>query len=290
MGACVRVCVRACMRSCVRVCMRACECVCVCACGCVCMRVRAGVCITLDITDIQLTEAYKRAVQSKGEVTFPCVRCMLCGQGRVGKSSLLATLLEEDFVANRVSTLCLDLAMVWCCVGRSGAWKRLDDSKRAQHMKELLARQSMDPADSTVSSDESGSEEPASSPVEESGLSTASPSAPGTTLPSSGSSASPLDPMSSAIADVVQLVLSHGFSEHPFEQLATESFAALHAWDLAGQESYRCIHSMVCPHLRAVYLIVYNAMDPIVEKAAPSTYNRSGVEKPIGQALAKQTS
>ena len=189
----------------------------------------------------------------------------------MGKSSLLATLLEEDFVPNRDSTCCLDLAMVWCCVGCSGAWTRLDDSKRAEHMRELLARHS---------------EEPVSSQVEESGLSTTSPSASVTTLPSSGNFASSLDPMSIAIADVVQQVLSSGISE----QLATESFAALHAWDLAGQESYRCIHSMVCPHSRAAYLIVYNAKRPIVEEAAPSTFNRSGVEKPIKQVLAKQTS
>ena len=218
----------------------------------------------------------------------------------MGKSSLLATLLEEDFVANRVSTLCLDLAMVWCCVGCSGAWKRLDDGERVEHMRELLARQSVDPADSTVSSDEPGSEEPASSPDEESGLSTTSPSAPVTTSPSSVRRSasgnfsqvlpSPLDTMSSTIAHVVQLVLSPGFSEHLFEQLATESFAALHAWDLAGQESYRCIHGMVCPHSRAAYLIVYNAMHPIVEEAATPTINISGEEKPIGQALAKQTS
>ena len=261
---------------------------CVRACVCVCVRVRACVCITLDITEIQLTEAYKRAIQSKGEVTFPCVRCMLCGQGRVGKSSLLATLLEEDFVANRVSTPCLHLAMVWCCVGRSDAWKRLDNSKRAEHLRALLARQSVGPADSPVSSDEPGSEEPASSQVEESGLSTTSPPAPVATLPSSNF-ASPLDPMSSDIADVVQLVLLPGFSEHLFEQLATESFAALHAWDLAGQESYRCIHSMVCPHSRAAYLIVYNATHPIVEEAAAPTINIDGEEKPIDEALAKQT-
>ena len=267
-----------CVYACVRVCMRACACVCVYVC----------VCITLGSTGIQLTEAYKRAVQSNGEVTFPCIRCMLCGQGRVGKSSLLATLLEEDFVANRVSTRCLDLAMVWCAEC-SGAWKRLDYSKRAEHMRELLARQSMDSADSTVSSDEHGSEEPASSQVEESGLSTTSPSASVTTLPSSGSFASPLDPMSSAIADVVQLVLSSGISEHFLEQLATESFAALHAWDLAGQESYRCVHSMVCPHSRAAYLIVYNATHPIVKEAAASTINIDGEEKLIDEALAKQT-
>ena len=283
MRACVRVrvcvCVLVRVYACVRVCMRA----------CVCVRVRACVCITLDITEIQLTEAYKRAIQSKGEVTFPCVRCMLCGQGRVGKSSLLDTLLEEDFVTNRVSTPCLHLAMVWCCVGRSDAWKRLDDSEIAEHKRALLARQSVGPADSPVSSDEPGSEEPASSQVEESGLSTSSPSAPVTTLPSSNL-ASRLDPMASAIAGVVQLVLSPGFSEHLFEQLATESFAALHAWDLAGQESYRCIHSMVCPHSRAAYLIVYNATHPIVEKAAAPTINIDGEEKPIGQALAKQTS
>ena len=293
MGACVHVCVRTCMRSCVRVCMRACACVCVraCvyACVCVCVRVRACVCITLDITEIQLTEAYKRAIQSKGEVTFPCVRCMLCGQGRVGKSSLLDTLLEEDFVANRVSTPCLHLAMVWCCVGRSDAWKRLDDSEIAEHKRALLARQSVGPADSLVSSDEPGSEEPASSQVEESGLSTSSPSAPVTTLPSSNF-ASPLDPMSSIIDRVKKLVLSPGFSEHLFEQLATESFAALHAWDLAGQESYRCIHSMVCPHSRAAYLIVYNAKRPIVEEAAASTINIDGEEKLIDEVLAKQTS
>ena len=264
--------------ACVRVCMRA----------CVCVRVRVCVCITLDITEIQLTEAYKRAIQSKGEVTFPCVRCMLCGQGRVGKSSLLDTLLEEDFVANRVSTPCLHLAMVWCCVGRSDAWKRLDDSEIAEHKRALLARQSVGPADSPVSSDEPGSEEPAPSQVEESGLSTSSPSAPVTTLPSSNL-ASRLDPMSSAIAGVVQRVLSPEFREHLFEQLATESFAALHAWDLAGQESYRCIHSMVCPHSRAAYLIVYNATQPIVEEAAAPTININGEEKPIDEALAKQT-
>ena len=278
------------MHAYVCVCVRACVYECVCVCLCVCVRVCVCVCITLGSTEMQLTKAYKRAVQSKGEVTFPCVRCMLCGQGRVGKSSLLATLLEEDFVANRVSTCCLDLAMVWCCVGSSGAWKRLDDSKRAEHMRELLARQSVHSADSTVSSDEHGSEEPASSQVEESGLSTTSPSASVTTLPSSGRFASPLDPISSAIADVVQLVLSSGISEHLLEQLATESFAALHAWDLAGQESYRCVHSMVCPHSRAAYLIVYNATHPIVEEAAASTINIDGEEKPIEQALAKQTS
>ena len=53
---------------------------------------------------------------------------MLCGEGRVGKSSLLDTLIGNMFKALD-STRCLQLKTASCAVDSSGSWKELCDKE-----------------------------------------------------------------------------------------------------------------------------------------------------------------
>ena len=72
-----------------------------------------------------------------------------CGEGRVGKSSLLDTLIGNMFKALD-STRCLELKTVSCAVDSSGSWKELCDKEAVEHVQEILLHKQLSLADQGV--------------------------------------------------------------------------------------------------------------------------------------------
>ena len=248
------------------------------------------------ITALQLSSAFLRAIKSQGVARFPFIRCMVCGEGRVGKSCLLDTLLDKEF-QDLESTRCLHLTRVSCSVDTSGMWVEISEAETTEHVREILVNHGHLVAGQDASFQVSQQQSQLKSEYRST---SAIPTTVSDSLrnPHAADSASPRKEKGQCIflsvEDAIDLVVlkvsSPEFSATFRDRLQRGFYGVIHCWDLAGQDAYRCIQCMVLPHSRAVFIIVYDASRRIDERAEQATMRVSGTDQSVSRSVNNQSS
>ena len=231
-------------------------------------------------------------MRSQGKALFPVIRIMLCGEGRVGKSSLLETLIGNMFKALD-STRCLELKTASCAVDSSGSWKELCDKEAVEHVQEILLHKQLSLADQAEpcqlsDGDHQRNDEPAVLPA---GTVPATDTLETPNLPSHEERARfSLLSVDEAIEHVISTAMSPEVSADVLTRIRHGTFGIVRMWDLAGQDGYRSIQCMLLPLSRAIYVIVYDATRPIGDTAPEASMCISGKEESVSRAVSGQSS